>query len=80
MITILGPAIAGITTGGFVVELIFAIPGLGRYFVQAVQQLDYTVIMGTTVFYGAFLVLMVIAVDILYGFIDPRIRLAGGGR
>ena len=80
VITILGPAIAGITTGGFVVELIFAIPGLGRYFVQAVQQLDYTVIMGTTVFYGAFLVLMVIAVDILYGFIDPRIRLAGGGR
>jgi len=80
VITILGPAIAGITTGGFVVELIFAIPGLGRYFVQAVQQLDYTVIMGTTVFYGAFLVLMVIAVDILYGFIDPRIRLTGGGR
>lgn len=80
VITILGPAIAGITTGGFVVELIFAIPGLGRYFVQAVQQLDYTVIMGTTVFYGAFLVLMVIAVDILYGFIDPRIRVSGGGR
>lgn len=75
VITILGPAIAAITTGGFVVESIFAIPGLGRYFVEAVQQLDYTVIMGTTVFYGAFLVLMVIAVDIVYGFIDPRIRL-----
>lgn len=74
VITILGPAIAAITTGGFVVELVFAIPGLGRYFVQAVQQLDYTVIMGTTVFYGAFLVFMVIVVDILYGFIDPRIR------
>jgi ABC-type dipeptide/oligopeptide/nickel transport system permease component len=43
--------------------------------VQAVQQLDYTVIMGTTVFYGAFLVLMVIIVDILYGFVDPRVRL-----
>jgi ABC-type dipeptide/oligopeptide/nickel transport system permease component len=75
VITILGPQIAAITTGGFVVELVFAIPGLGRYFVQAVQQLDYTVIMGTTVFYGAFLVLMVIIVDILYGFIDPRVRL-----
>ncbi len=75
VITILGPQIAAITTGGFVVELVFAIPGLGRYFVQAVQQLDYTVIMGTTVFYGAFLVLMVIVVDILYGFIDPRVRL-----
>ncbi|HTK98421.1 MAG TPA: ABC transporter permease [Pseudomonadales bacterium] len=74
VITVLGPAIAGITTGGFVVELVFAIPGLGRYFVQAVQQLDYTVIMGTTVFYGAFLVLMVIIVDLLYGFVDPRVR------
>ena len=75
VVTVLGPSIAAITTGGFVVELVFAIPGLGRYFVQAVQQLDYTVIMGTTVFYGAFLVFMVILVDILYGFIDPRVRL-----
>ncbi len=79
VITVLGPSIAAITTGGFVVELVFAIPGLGRYFVQAVQQLDYTVIMGTTVFYGAFLVLMVLLVDILYGFIDPRIRLGKVG-
>ncbi|MFK7912723.1 MAG: ABC transporter permease [Pseudomonadales bacterium] len=76
VITVLGPAIAAITTGGFVVELIFAIPGLGRYFVEAVQQLDYTVIMGTTVFYGAFLVFMVILVDLIYGFIDPRVRVS----
>ena len=75
VVTVLGPAIAAITTGGFVVELVFAIPGLGRYFVQAVQQLDYTVIMGTTVFYGAFLVFMVIVVDVIYGLIDPRVRL-----
>ncbi len=75
VITVLGPAIAAITTGGFVVEMVFAIPGLGRYFVQAVQQLDYTVIMGTTVFYGGFLVFMVILVDLLYGVIDPRVRL-----
>jgi ABC-type dipeptide/oligopeptide/nickel transport system permease component len=75
VITVLGPAIAAITTGGFVVELVFAIPGLGRYFVQAVQQLDYTVIMGTTVFYGAFLVFMVILVDLIYGLVDPRVRL-----
>ncbi|MDP3516400.1 MAG: ABC transporter permease [Pseudohongiella sp.] len=75
VITVLGPAIASITTGGFVVELVFAVPGLGRYFVQAVQQLDYTVIMGTTVFYGAFLVFMVILVDLVYGWIDPRVRL-----
>jgi len=63
-----------------VVETVFAIPGLGRYFVQAFQQLDYTVIMGLTVFYGAFLVLMVIAIDILYGIVDPRISLAGDRR
>ena len=75
VVTVLGPQIAVITTGGFVVELVFAIPGLGRFFVEAVQQLDYTVIMGTTVFYGAFLVFMVIVVDLLYGFIDPRVRL-----
>jgi ABC-type dipeptide/oligopeptide/nickel transport system permease component len=77
VVTFLGPAVAAITTGGFVVESVFAIPGLGRYFVQAVQQLDYTAIMGLTVFYGAFLVLMVIAVDLVYGLIDPRIRVAG---
>lgn len=71
----LGPTIAAITTGGFVVETVFAIPGLGRYFVQAVQQLDYTVIMGTTVFYGAFLVLMVLLVDLVYAALDPRVRL-----
>ncbi|MCB1614631.1 MAG: ABC transporter permease [Pseudomonadales bacterium] len=75
VISVLGPAIASITTGGFVVELIFTIPGLGRYFVEAVQQLDYTVIMGTTVFYGAFLVCIVLVVDILYALLDPRIRL-----
>jgi ABC-type dipeptide/oligopeptide/nickel transport system permease component len=75
VITVLGPAIAAITTGGFVVELVFAVPGLGRFFVEAVQQLDYTVIMGTTVFYGAFLVFMVIVVDLAYGLIDPRVTL-----
>lgn len=77
VVTFLGPAIAGITTGGFVVESVFAIPGLGRYFVQAVQQLDYTAIMGLTVFYGGFLVLMVIAVDLVYGLVDPRISVTG---
>src|SRR5690606_38170891 len=78
VVTYLGPTIAIITTGGFVAELIFAIPGMGRYFVQAVQQLDYTVIMGLTVFYSAFLVFMVMTVDILYGFIDPRIKVMEG--
>ena len=75
LVTVLGPAVAAITTGGFVVELVYSIPGLGRYFVQAVQQLDYTVIMGTTVFYGAFLVSIMVAVDLLYACVDPRISL-----
>ncbi len=73
-LSVMGPTITGITTGGFVVEQVFAIPGLGRYFIQAVAQLDYTVIMGTTVFYGAFLVLVVLVFDLLYGWADPRIR------
>jgi len=76
VVTYLGPSIAAVTTGGFVVEVVFSIPGLGRYFVQAVQQMDYTVIMGLTVFYGAYLVFMVILVDIIYGFVDPRIKVA----
>ncbi len=74
VVTVLGPTIAAVTTGGFVVESIFTIPGLGKQFVEAVQQLDYTLIMGTTVFYGAYLVFMVLLVDILYGYLDPRIR------
>ena len=77
LITVLGPSIAAVTTGSFVIEKIFIIPGLGKFFIEAVQQADYTIIMGTTVFYGSFLVLMVLVVDILYGFIDPRIRVQG---
>ena len=68
----LGPAIASIGIR-HLVEIVFAISGWG-YFVQAVQQLDYTVIMGTTVFFGAFLVFMVIVVDLFYGWIDPRVK------
>jgi oligopeptide transport system permease protein len=79
VVSFLGPSIAAITTGGFVTETVFSIPGMGRYFIQAVQQLDYTVIMGLTVFYGAFLVVMIILVDILYGMIDPRIKLQAAG-
>lgn len=75
VIAVMGPAVAALTTGGFVVETVFAIPGLGRYFIQAVQQLDYTTIMGTTVFYGAFLVLVVLLLDLLYALLDPRVRL-----
>lgn len=77
VVTILGPTIAGLLTGGFVVESVFSIPGLGRYFVQSVQSLDYTMIAGSTIFYGAFLILMNLVVDIAYCFIDPRVKLEG---
>ncbi len=77
VVTVLGPTVASVLTGTFVVESIFAIPGMGKYYVQSVQNLDYSLILGMTVFYGAFLVLANMVVDILYGVIDPRIRVAG---
>ncbi len=80
VITVLGPIVASVLTGAFVVENIFTIPGMGKFFVRAIQENDYTMIAGTTVFYGAFLVLMTLLVDIVYGFIDPRIKITGGGK
>ena len=74
VITVLGPTIAGLLTGSFVVEKIFAIPGLGYYFVNSVSQRDYTTIMGVTIFYAAFLMAMVLLVDVFYCMIDPRIK------
>jgi oligopeptide transport system permease protein len=74
ILTILGPTIAAVLTGSFVIESIFAIPGLGRHFVLAMQNLDYTLVLGLTVFFGAFLITMNFLVDVAYGLIDPRIR------
>ena len=74
-ITILGPRVAAIFTGSFVVEKIFAIPGLGFYYVNSINDRDYTMVLGTTVFFAALFVLVQLIVDILYVFIDPRIRL-----
>lgn len=75
IVTILGTMLAGILTGTFVIERIFAIPGMGKYFVESINNRDYPVIMGSTVFYSAFLVFMLFLVDIVYGFLDPRIKL-----
>lgn len=74
IVTNLGPTIATMIMGSFVVEQIFVIPGLGRHFVNSVSTLDYPLVMGITIFYGAFLVLMSLLVDIVYGMIDPRMR------
>ena len=75
VVTVLGPTVANLLTGSFVIEKIFAIPGMGGYFVNGVAQRDYTTIVGMTVFYAAFLIAMVFIVDIFYCLIDPRIRL-----
>ncbi len=77
IVTGLGPGIAGIMMGSFVVESMFLIPGLGRYFVDSITNLDYPLIMGLTIFYGAFLVTMNLLVDVVYGLLDPRIRESG---
>ena len=74
VVTVLGPLFAALVTGTFVTELVFSIPGLGRYFVNSISNRDYTVIMGTVLLYAVFLVLSNLVVDIIYGFLDPRIR------
>ncbi|WP_211748257.1 ABC transporter permease [Paenibacillus sp. Marseille-Q4541] len=75
VITLLGVLLANVLTGSFVIEKIFAIPGMGKYFVDGINNRDYSVIMGTTVFYSALLIFMMFIVDILYGLVDPRIKL-----
>jgi oligopeptide transport system permease protein len=75
VITFLGPLTASILTGSFAVEKIFGIPGLGQWFVLSITNRDYTVIMGTTIFYSAILMFCVFVVDVVYSFLDPRIKL-----
>ena len=77
VISVMGPITAVLLTGTFAVENVFSIPGLGKYFVDSVQSNDYPVIVGTTLFFGVFLVLCNLITDILAGLINPRIRLGG---
>ena len=77
LLSILGPTTASLLMGSFVVESIFASPGLGNYFVESINTQDYSLIMGLTIFYGMFLVTINFVIDILYGVVDPRIRLGG---
>ncbi|WP_404405838.1 ABC transporter permease [Jeotgalibacillus malaysiensis] len=79
VVTILGTLVAGILTGTFVIEKIFAIPGMGKYFVDSINDRDYPVIMGTTVFYSTILVIMLFLVDVAYTLLDPRIKLVKKG-
>lgn len=77
IVTVMGPTVAAVLTGTFIIESIFNIPGLGKYFVTSIKDLDYTMISGTTVFYGGLLIVCTLVVDLLYGFIDPRVKLEG---
>ena len=74
VVTILGPALANLITGSFIIEYVFGVNGLGKDFVEAIQDRDYTMIMGTTLFFAALVALANVLVDISYGFLDPRIR------
>jgi len=75
VITILGPALAGLVTGSFIIETMFSFPGMGRAYVQAIGQRDYSLIMGTTVVYALLIAVANLSVDVFYVFVDPRIRL-----
>jgi oligopeptide transport system permease protein len=74
VLTVMGPLVAALLTGSFVVEFVFAIPGMGRFFITAVTDRDYPLIMGVTLVYTAILVAANFLVDVLYGYVDPRIR------
>lgn len=78
VVTVLGPLVVSLMTGSLVIEKIFGIPGIGEQFVKSIQVNDYPVIMGTTLLFAALFVAVILIVDLLYGVIDPRIRLAGG--
>lgn len=75
VVTVLGPVVANLITGSFVIEQIFALPGIGRQFVLSITNRDYTAIMGITIFYAAALMVMILIVDLLYAVLDPRIKL-----
>jgi oligopeptide transport system permease protein len=76
VLTVSGPILAGLVTGSFIIEQVFEIPGIGRAFVRAVQTRDYGMIMGATLLYAAVIAVLNLAVDVLYGVVDPRTRVA----
>lgn len=80
VITVLGPLVVSLMTGSLVIEKIFGIPGIGEQFVKSITVNDYPVIMGTTILFAVLFVVVILIVDLLYGLIDPRIRIAGGKR
>lgn len=75
VVTFLGPALAGLVTGSFIIETIFGFPGMGRAYVTAISQRDYSMIMGTTLIFAIIVAVMNLFVDVIYVFLDPRIKL-----
>ncbi|OJG39557.1 oligopeptide ABC transporter, membrane protein [Enterococcus dispar] len=80
LMTLLGPLAVALMTGSLVVENIFAIPGIGEQFVKSITTNDYPTIMAVTVLYSAMLIIVILVVDLLYGIVDPRIRVSGGSK
>ena len=76
VVTFLGPALAGLVTGSFIIETIFGFPGMGRAYVTAISNRDYSMIMGTTIIFAVIVAVMNLIVDVVYVFLDPRIKLA----
>jgi oligopeptide transport system permease protein len=74
VVSYLGPATAGIVTGSVVIEMIFGLPGIGRYFIEGAFNRDYTLVLGVVIFYGALIVVANLVVDLVYGALDPRVR------
>lgn len=74
VVTVLGPALANLVTGSFIIETLFGINGIGRLYVESISRRDYSMIMGTTLFYALLVALANLSVDIVYGIVDPRIR------
>ncbi len=79
VVTVLGPLFASIITGSIVIETVFAVPGLGKYFVNSIMEQDYPMIMGITIFYAMLIVFAMLLVDVAYGLIDPRLRVSNKG-
>ncbi len=76
LVSYLGPAFAGLMTGSLVVERIFGLPGLGKFFVNSALQRDYTVVMGMVIFFATLILVLNLLADMLYAVLDPRVRLA----
>ncbi|MEJ0067227.1 MAG: ABC transporter permease [Caulobacteraceae bacterium] len=76
LISYLGPAFAGILTGSLIVEKIFGLPGLGKFFVNSALQRDYTVVMGMVIFFATLILVLNLIADMLYAALDPRVRLS----